>query len=120
METSKYFTEKLNVFHTIQETLENWDGSLEQAVEVLKKNEQHFKKMQALDNQLSAEEQKAFQTQHRTELQEMVEKQQQLMAVIQEEQTHLKKQLGQLGKKNKVVSNYMAIQKKSLFVEKDF
>lgn len=120
METTELIAQKKNFLKTIHDNLELWDGSLENATYILEKNEEKYEKLREIDHRLPREILEETQKEWQPQFHEMVKKQNKLMAVMTQEREYLKKQLAQLGKKNKVVSNYIAMQKKSLFVEKDY
>lgn len=116
----KQLKEKENLLLGITNQLIGWDHSVDHALVILSENDEKFAQMQELDQQIPETELKAFNEKYNQHWQKLINLQQELMQAVQKGQTETQGQLSQIDKKNKVVSNYMQVKNKSIFIEKDY
>lgn len=119
-EKNEYLKQKENVILDITNQLISWDNSVEHALQILEENDHKFSQLRELDQNVSEDELRVFNEDYRNHWQKMINMQQELMQFIQKSQVENQQQLAQIDNKNKVVSNYMAIKNKSIFIEKDY
>lgn len=117
---NQWLTQKENLILDITNHLISWDNTEEHALQILDDNDEKFKSLRALDAQVSEEDLKAFNEKYSNHWQKLINIQQGLMQAIAKSQTENQDQLAQLDNKSKVVSNYMAVKNKSIFIEKDY
>lgn len=120
MNISDVKEQKAVLLQVIQNNLESWDKTAEDAVRIFEANQLEFEKLQELEIELLEDEAVELNSQFKNQLEAILTKQQELLQVVAEEKKHIQNQLSQLGQKNKVVSNYIAMQNKSLFIEKNY
>lgn len=97
-----------------------WNRDVEVAKEILNKNETIIKEMVLIDVKLPEEELKQFNQEFAADWQEIIEKQLEMQLSIREEKNKIEQQLIQMGKKKQVSSHYIALQNKSIFIEKNY
>lgn len=117
---NEQLNKKEHLILEITNQLINWDQSLNHAVEILTKNDERFKKLKALDQVISDEELIEFNEKYKDNWLKIFNMQQELMDLVQKEQNQIQEQLVQIDNKKKVVSNYMSLTNKSIFIEKDY
>lgn len=112
--------QKKGLMEEIVKNLSKWDKSPEQAMNILLKNKETIDAMQVIDQKLTEEELASYNREHHGQWQEIISKQEELNQLIIEEKNMIEKQLIQMGRKDKVVSNYINLQKESAFIEKEY
>lgn len=117
---NKLLIQKENLILDITNHLISWDGSSEHAVAILNDNDLKFQQLIELDTQLSDDELTVFNEKYRNHWQKMLVTQQELMQEINSSKNKNQQQLSQIDKKEKIVTNYMTIKNKSIFIEKDY
>lgn len=117
---NEQLNKKEHLILEITNQLINWDNSLNHAVEILKKNDERFNQLTALDEVISDEHLAEFNEKYKDNWMNIFNMQQELMNLVQKEQNQIQEQLVQIDNKKKVVSNYMSLSNKSIFVEKDY
>lgn len=117
--TTELLKRKLLLMKEILEQLHNWDGTAEDAIQVLAGNEPCFIRMKEIDQELPSAEKENFREQTQKQWNEILEKQKELLSFTQEEKIKLQNQLKQVGKKKQVVSSYIAMKESSFFVDRD-
>ena len=103
----------LNVFNEY----ENYTYSLESAVTVVQEVEEDFREMTEIDLQLTEEEKNAFTQNHQEIWKEIVAKHLEILDLMKEENSQVKKQMSQVNKKNHIIENYME-KNQSMFLDK--
>lgn len=112
--------EKNKIILEIEQRLNNWDGTVEDALLALEENEEKFIQLREIDQRISITDLQCNQKKMKAHWENILEKQNELLTDIQEGKKRLNTQFEQFSKKDKVVSNYIALQNKSIFIEKDF
>lgn len=120
MNISDMKEQKSVLLQVIQNNLDAWDETADGAVQIFEANQPKFEKLQELEAGLSVEDAAELNVLFKDQLEVILENQQKLLETVAEEKQHIQEQLGQLGQKNKVISNYIAMQNKSLFVERNY
>lgn len=121
MSTKKDLTEEKNqLMDEMLDYLSSWDESVEEALQIVEKNRLFIESMQNLDKLLTNEELKRYNQAHQEKWEELIKKQKELRTAIFSRKDILEKQLVQMGRKDKIVSNYIRLQKESVFIEKDY
>lgn len=116
---SELQSQKVLLIEEVSESLEQWDGSSENAVEVLASNEPRFIRMKEIDQELPQFVLNEMKEKLQEQWTEILTNQRKLIRCIQRDKMQLQNQMNQVGKKDKVVSSYIAMKKSSLFVDKD-
>lgn len=117
---NKLLIQKENLILDITNHLISWDGSSEHAATILSDNDKKFQQLIELDAQLTDDEITEFNEKYRNHWQKMVVTQQELMQEIDSSKVINQQQLSQIDNKQKIVTNYMSIKNKSIFIEKDY
>lgn len=117
---NKPINKKEHLILEILNQLLNWDHSLEHALVILKENDGRYSNLKAIDVAISEEEASKFNESYKDTWLKIINMQKELMDLVQKEQNQIQEQLTQIDNKEKVVSNYMSLSKKSIFVEKDY
>lgn len=112
--------EKNRLMDEMLDYLSSWDESVEEALQIVEKNRLFIESMKNLDKLLTDEELKRYNQTHQEKWEEIIEKQKELRTVIFSRKDILEKKLVQMGKKDKIVSNYISLQKDTAFIEKDY
>ncbi len=120
MKENKLLNQKELLILEITNQLINWDRTVDRAVTILEENDQRFNQLRELDQHISDEELDEFNKKYKNNWLNILNMQQELLKAIQSEQAQTQQQLSQIDQKQKVVSNYMALKKNSIFIEKDY
>lgn len=119
-DTTQFLNKKKDLIANISNQLKSWDNTVEHAMEILEINNENFQKLQVIDKKIPDDILEEFNAKINTHWLELLSIHQNLMQVIQENQREIQKQLVQINNKEKVVSNYMSLQNKSIFIESDY
>lgn len=117
---NEWLKQKENLILDITNHLISWDNSGTHAIQILADNDEKFKKLRALDAEVSEEDLKLFNEKYRNHWQKLINTQQELMQAVQIGQDENHEQLSQIDNKQKIVNNYMSVKNKSIFIEKDY
>lgn len=112
--------EKEQLVDEILENLSNWNKNSDEAITILKKNNKIIAFMQKIDENLSVHEKDIQKHQQQKKMTKIIEKQKEMIAFLSTEKEIKREQLIQISSKEKVVSNYINLQKKSAFVKKNY
>ena len=119
-EVKKLLNQKENLILEIINQLMTWDDTVDHAMHLLAENDQNFNQLKEIDAGISEEELITFNGKYKEHWLRIINLQQELMKTVEDEKTHTQEQLAQIDQKQKVVSNYMTVKNKSIFVEKDY
>lgn len=100
--------------------LSHWDESTEEALRILAENDEAIKLMREIDQKLTMNEQVAYNEKQQVVWEEIIQKQEDLLEFIKEEKKRTAEQLVQMGNKEKIVSNYIGLQKESAIIGKNY
>lgn len=120
IEVHELLNQKENLILEIINLLINWDNSVDGAINILEGNDQRFHQMKKIDTKIPEAKLLAFNERYKEHWLRILNLQQELMKTIEKEQLHTQEQLAQIDNKQKVVSNYMSLKNKSIFIEKDY
>jgi len=120
IEVPELLNQKENLILEITNQLINWDNSVDDAICILKGNDQRFQQMKKLDSKIPDGQLMNFNERYKEHWLRILNLQQGLMQAIEKEQVYTQEQLAQIDNKQKVVSNYMSLKNKSIFIEKDY
>lgn len=119
-ETTLFLNKKRLLIGDIAEQLESWDFTVEHAITILETNNETFQQMIVIDQKIPAGTLELLNAEINEQWVRLLHTHQKLVQTIQEEKTEIQKQLVQISNKEKVVSNYISLQNKSIFIEKDY
>lgn len=119
-ETTKYLNEKEQLIESIAEQLNSWDSTVESALTILETNNETIQQLIVVDKKIPDNALEEFNKKNHDQWAELLNTQKKLMQVVQEAQTETQQQLKQISNKEKVVSSYISLQNKSMFIEKDY
>lgn len=119
-EVNKLLTQKENLILEITNQLMTWDATADHGIHLLAENDRKFNQMKEIDVGIPEEQLIAFNEKYKEHWLRIINLQQELMKTVEEEKTHAQEQLAQIDQKQKVVSNYMTVKNKSIFLEKDY
>lgn len=119
-EVNKLLNQKENLILEITNQLMTWDDTADHAMYLLAENDQNFTQMKEIDDGIPEEQLISFNEKYKEHWLRIINMQQALMKTVEDEKTHTQEQLAQINQKQKVVSNYMSVKNKSIFVEKDY
>lgn len=112
--------EKEILMSQVLNQLMNWDQSLDEALRILTENNESIEHMRTLDMQLTEIERLSYNETHQEIWKEIIKIQKILNKFIQKQKDKTKEQLVQMGKKEKIVSNYIDIQKETGFIKRNY
>lgn len=112
--------EKESLMTELLVNLSQWDESMDEAVKIMNKNNQLIQAMQEMDKELTKEILDEYNKKHKGTWQEIISEQEKLNKVIRAQKYKVEEQLIQLGKKDKVISNYISLQENSVFIEENY
>ena len=112
--------EKESLLLEITNHLISWDRSTDLALLILSENDEKFKRLNQLDEQIPVDDLRTFNEKYRNHWQKLINTQQELTQAVQIGQDENQEQLSQIDNKEKIVSNYMTVKNKSIFIEKDY
>lgn len=118
VEQTDLIQNKVLLLKCIEQAYKQWDGSAKQAVQILSDNEQLFQQLKEIDEQLSERTKSDFSAKQQSNWKTLIEEHKKMVETIKEEKVNLFKQMEQVNKKDKIVSNYID-KKQSLFVDRD-
>lgn len=119
-EVQELLNQKENLILEITNRLINWDNSVDDAISILEGNDRRFHQMKKLDLKIPDDQLMSFNERYKEHWLRILNLQQELMKKIEEEKIYTQEQLSQIDNKQKVVSNYIALKNKSIFIEKDY
>lgn len=120
MEVTEFLEKKQTILNQIHDNLKSWNDSYKGAQAILEENEGHFQVLRSLDEQLAEAEARRLNVRFEGQWCELLEMQREVLACVQEERQEIQGNVNQVSNKEKIVSNYIALQEKSIFVERDF
>lgn len=112
--------EKQILMNQLLNQLLNWDQSTEEALRILRENNETIELMCTVDVQLTEAERLSYNETHQEVWRKIIEMQKILNQFIQTEKNKTKEQLVQIGNKEKIVSNYIDIQKETGFIKRNY
>lgn len=112
--------EKDRIVNELHQRLVNWDESPVEALEILEINNEAIESMQKIDDELTKDALNEYNKKNMKTWEEIIAKQKELAQSIRTEKDKVEEQLVQMGKKDKVVSNYISLQNKSAFIEENY
>lgn len=118
VEPSRWFRKKKETIHQLKSNYQAWDGSSEEAAQVLNSNEELFKRVEEIDQHLTLEEKKAFSDEHLEMWKQIIQLHQHMMDTFKLEKNSLLKELEGMPKKKEAASQYMQ-QDNSMFIDRD-
>ena len=100
--------------------LSNWDQTTDEALRILAENNETFELMRTIDGQLTEAERVSYNETHKEVWKKIIQMQEELNGFIRSEKDKTEEQLIQMGNKEKIVSNYINIQKESGFIRRNY
>lgn len=119
MEVTEFLEKKQKIIKQLSDNLKGWNDSYEGAQAILEENERHFQDLRVLDGLMSESEVRRLNGRFEKEWRVLLELQREVMACVEEERQSVQENINQISKKEKIVSNYISLQKKSIFVERN-
>jgi len=117
---TQLLNEKKDLMTRISKALKQWDRTIEQAIIIFKENNLRFEEMKIIDQKIPKKTLKQFNEEHSKRWLHLISENQKMIQYIKREQAQIQNHLVQIDNKEKVVSSYMSLQNKSLFIEKDY
>ncbi|WP_027108789.1 hypothetical protein [Lacticigenium naphthae] len=105
-----------SVLMQLETNLADWDGSSEQAMEIISKNQTLFDQW---TDMLEGREKIMPSGNQADRMQRIIQRQRAVIHCLQEDKEQLQKRFKQLNQKNKVTDNYYRIQESSIFVDRN-
>lgn len=112
--------QKKILMNDILNQLSSWDQSTDEALRILTENNQTIELMRKVDTQLTEVERIGYNETHKEAWKKIIQMQEELNIFIRSEKNKTEEQLIQMGNKEKIVSNYIDIQKESGFIGKNY
>lgn len=112
--------QKETLMNEIANKLSSWDQSTDEALQILTENNEAIELMRTIDTQLTEAERLSYNETHKEVWKKIVDMQEVLNQFIRSERDKTEEQLVQMGKKEKIVSNYIDIQKESGFIRRNY
>lgn len=116
----KLIQQKEKLMSDIEKQLASWDQSVNEALRILTENNEKFELLRTIDSQLTEAERVSYNKKHKEVWNNIIQMQEKLNNFIRLEKDKTEKQLVQMGKKEKIVSNYIDIQKESGFIKRNY
>lgn len=120
MNQTEFIQEKEQLMNEMLNQLSSWNQGSEEAFQILATNDEAIERMRVIDKQLTNDQLTAYNEKHQDVWATIIQKQKTLNEWIRSERQKTSEQLTQMGKKEKVVSSYIGLQKKSIFIEKNY
>lgn|SRR5690606_20881944 len=109
---------RLEILNQLSQSLQKWDGSSEQANEIVEKNHTLLAELKKADSLLHQQGNGSYTKEEQAEVAIIVEGQQSLLAVIKKDRAAILGKMKQMNQKNKVVDNYYTSFQQPIFVDK--
>lgn len=109
---------KRQLLKMIELEYEEWDQSVDKAIDILSNNQERLDQMEEIDEKLSKETKVEFLKKYHKVFDELLKQHKEMIQLIRLSKEDLQKQMKQVSKKKKVVNDY--IQKdESMFIDRD-
>lgn len=112
--------QKESLMNELLNQLSNWDNSTDEALRILIENNETIELMRTVDTQLTAADRISYNELHEKKWKKIIQMQEELTLFIRSEKDKTEEQLVQMGNKEKIVSNYIDIQKESGFIRRNY
>ena len=109
---------RTDVLENIVVLMDSWNGSAEEAMEIISENQRNMDQLKAIEQKLSEDAAFQYTAAEKQLLTVIIPKQQQLMAAIRGEKNNLMNKMKQINKKNQVRDNYISVKRAPVFLDK--
>lgn len=103
------------ILDNILKELDEFDGSIESAVNIVESNESSVQTLK----ELLASENMDLSDRYQSKIQAIIANQKNLIDMLEREKEDLRDKIGQIGRKNQVVNSYMKKINNAIFIDKD-
>lgn len=111
---------RTDVLENIVVLMDSWNGSAEEAMEIISENQRNMDQLKAIEQKLSEDVAFQYTPAEKQLLTVIIPKQQQMMAAIRGEKTSLMNKMKQMNQKNKVRDNYVSVSRAPVFIDRGF
>lgn len=109
---------RLEILNQLSQSLQKWDGSGEQANEIVAKNHTLLADLKKVDSLLHQQGNESYTKEEQAQVAIIVESQHSLLAVIKNDRAAILEKMKQMNQKDKVVDNYYTSFQQPIFVDK--
>ncbi|MER2041982.1 hypothetical protein [Desemzia incerta] len=109
---------RLGILVQVSQRLHEWDGSSEQANEIIEKNHVLLAELKEMDSLLQQQGNGSYTEKEQNQVAAIIEGQQSLLAVIKKDRQAVLSKMKQMNQKNKVVDNYYSSFQQPIFVDR--
>lgn len=109
---------RTDVLENIVVLMDSWNGTVEEAMDIVSENQRNMDQLKAIEQKLSEEAAFQYTPAEKQLLTVIIPKQQQLMAAIRGEKNNLMNKMKQINKKNQVRDNYVSVKRAPVFLDK--
>lgn len=109
---------RTDVLENIVVLMDSWNGSAEEAMEIISENQRNMDQLKAIEQKLSEDAAFQYTPAEKQLLTLIIPKHQQMMAAIREEKINLMHKMKQMNQKNKVRDNYVSVSRAPIFVDR--
>lgn len=109
---------RLGILNQLSQSLQKWDGSSEQANEIVAKNHTLLVDLKKVDSLLHQQGNEGYTKEEQAQVATIVENQQTLLAIIKKDRAAILEKMKQMNQKNKVVDNYYTSFQQPIFVDR--
>lgn len=109
---------RTNVLENIMILMETWNGSPDEAVEIIAGNQENLDHLKVIEQKLSEDAAFQYTQAEKQLLTVIIPRQQQMMAAIRGEKLKLMNKMKQINQKNKIRDNYVSVERASVFIDK--
>ena len=106
------------IVEVVLNNLKTWDGIAESGIRIIEENEKHLDKFKTLDLLLK-DIPIQYDEKYSEKMDEIIKSHKSLMDALILEQNQLVDLMQQVGKRDKVLHNYISIKKEPIFIDKD-
>ncbi len=104
----------------IEESLNNWDGSMDQALEVSETNGPYFERLESLDESLKKfSHPSIYSEEYVGKLSEIMEKHMELLESLRQNRQQVLDKMKEINKKDEIIGSYINREIESIFIDKD-
>lgn len=109
---------RLEILNQLSQGLQKWDGSSEQANEIVANNHTLLAELKKVDSMLHRQGNGSYKKEEQDQVATIIEGQQSLLAVIKKDRKVLLDKMKQMNQKNKIVDNYYSSFQQPIFVDR--
>lgn len=109
---------RLEILNHLSQNLEMWDGSSEEANEIVEKNQTLLVKLKNVDRLLTDQGNGEYTKEEQKQVAAIIDGQKSLLAIIQKDRAAILDKMKQMNQKDKVVDNYYTSFQQPIFVDR--